>query len=86
MSLEEEVDAVRYVKRLKEFWSHFFMYLIFVIALGIYAVPDRPGILWLLLGWGVGVAVHGVFAYRGFSFFGPDWERKMIEKRLNRKS
>ena len=86
MSLEQEVDAVRYVKRLKEFWSHFFMFLIFAIALGAYALPGRPGILWMLLGWGIGVALHGLLAYRGFGFFGPDWERKMIEKRLGKKS
>lgn len=39
----------------------------------------------VFVGIGLGVAFQGIYAFSYISFLTPDWERKLIEKRLNRK-
>ncbi|MBW3568184.1 MAG: 2TM domain-containing protein [Proteobacteria bacterium] len=38
-----------------------------------------------MIGWGVNVVIRGPTVYEMINFFGPGWERKRIEKRLERK-
>lgn len=83
--MDEEKQAVLYVKGLKEFWSHLFMYVIFVVAFMATVGPGNPMVLWGSIGWGLGVIFHGLVAYEVINIFGPKWEKKMIEKRLGRK-
>jgi hypothetical protein len=60
------------------------------VALGIanhFWVTGSPWFLWTALGWGMGVAAHGLAVFEVISFFGVDWEKRQIEKRLqNRKN
>ena len=47
-----------------------------------------PGYLWAkwaAFGWGIGIVSHGLSVFEIFNFFGPDWEKKQIEKRLGKK-
>ncbi|WP_225942020.1 2TM domain-containing protein [Sporosarcina limicola] len=39
-----------------------------------------------LLGWGIGIVVHGFSVFGGRLFFGADWEKRKIDKYMNRKS
>lgn len=80
-----ERDAIRYVKGLKEFYSHVLMYAIFVIAFGLARGFTDPLILWGAIGWGLGVVLHALIAHEVFNFFGPRWEKRQIERRLGRK-
>jgi len=36
------------------------------------------------IGWGVGLVVHGLNVFEVINIFGPNWEKKQIEKRLGR--
>lgn len=81
---QDEKAAMEYIKGLKEFWTHLLMYIVMASAFLIFGF-DRPMVPWLMLGWGVGVVLHGLVAYEYLGFFGPNWERRMIEKRLGRK-
>lgn len=82
---DEERDAIRYVRELKEFYSHLGMYVVFVAAFGVAFGFDEPFMLWGALGWGLGVVLHGLVAHEMFNLFGPNWEKRQIEKRLGRK-
>ena len=89
---EDEKEAIEYVKGIKEFYNHIFMYLgfaivfcgVFGLAFGFNSPPVRL-ILLGFIGWGIGVVVHGLNAYEVIHILTPKWEKKLIEKRLGRK-
>lgn len=48
------------------FWIHLAVYLIAISGMGILNYTQSPGKLWALwvaLGWGAGIALHGVLLY-----------------------
>jgi transcriptional regulator with XRE-family HTH domain len=80
----EEENAIQYVKGVKEFYSHAFMYLFFVAIFGFFFGIKHPLILWGSIGWGIGLVVHGLNVFEVINILGPNWEKKQIEKRLGR--
>lgn len=83
----EERDAFRYVRRLRGFYAHLFQYL--AVNLGLLAInlaftPHYLWVLWVTFGWGIGLLSHGFSVYRPAWPFGPEWERRQVEKRLGR--
>jgi len=80
----DEENAIQYVKGIKEFYSHVLMYLIFVAVFGFAFGFKHPLILWGSIGWGIGLVVHGLNVFEVINLFGPNWEKKKIEKRLGR--
>ena len=85
---EDEKDALEYVRDLKGFYSNLASYVIFIIFLLGVNLMTSPGYLWVIwpaLGWGIGVAIHGLNVFELSNFFGSDWERRQVEKRLGRK-
>ncbi|MCY6382948.1 2TM domain-containing protein [Hoeflea prorocentri] len=86
-SSEEEREAMEYVRDIKGFYSHLALYVTATAAMGItnlFIGSAYPWFLWPALGWGMGVAAHGVSVFEVFSVFGVDWERRQVEKRLQR--
>ena len=85
---DEEREALEYVRDIKGFYSHLIMYLIAVPAMVIAGVffyeTSEPWYVWPILGWGVGVAAHGLMVFETFSLFGANWEKRQVEKRLRR--
>lgn len=84
----EEQAALEYVRDIKGFYTHLATYVFSVGALLIanYAVfPEYIWAHWVALGWGIGIAAHGVGVFEVFNFFGPEWERRQVEKRLGKK-
>ena len=92
LATEDELEAIQYVKGIREFYMHAFMYLVFLLAFGLglglkFGFDDQK-VRYLLLamaGWGLGVVVHALAAYEVIRFLGPKWERGLIERRLGRK-
>ncbi len=87
VSMEEQA-AMRYVERLKGFYYHAVSY--FLVMCGLFVInylsnPEYIWVWWSALGWGLGLASHGISVYQPFKLFGPEWERCQIEKRLGRK-
>lgn len=44
-----------------------------------------PGEIWFvfpLIGWGIGLAIHGFTTFGFGGLFGPEWERRKIEQLL----
>ncbi|GAA5140029.1 helix-turn-helix domain-containing protein [Thalassotalea piscium] len=87
LTIEEE-QAIEYVRDLKGFYSHLTTYVIVIACLFIFNLTFTPSYLWVLwaaFGWGIGVVSHAISVFEVFSFFGADWEKKQIEKKLGRK-
>lgn len=88
MSVEEE-RAIVYVRDIKGFYTHLVMYLVVVgglFALNFMRPSNHFWAMWPAIGWGVGVAFHGLNVYEVFRLFGTDWEKRQIKERLKRNS
>jgi len=92
LATEDELEAIQFVKGIREFYMHAFMYVVFLgvfgLSFGIKFGIDDTRVRYLLLalaGWGVGLVLHGLAAYEVIRFLGPKWERSLIERRLGRK-
>ena len=85
---DDEVRAFREVRRLRGFYHHLTIYVVVITGLTIFNLWRTPERLWVLgpaLGWGIGILAHGLSVFGGGRIFGPEWERRQIEKRLGRK-
>ncbi|WP_305839842.1 2TM domain-containing protein [Photobacterium leiognathi] len=85
---EDEKQAIEYVKSIKEFYSHLVTYLLVITGLFVinyFTSPDFWWAVWPALGWGIGIVSHALSAFEILNIFGPEWERKQVEKRLGRK-
>lgn len=85
---EEETAAIEQVRAIKGFYSNLITYLVviaFLFVLNFILDPSYIWAWWPALGWGIGIVFHGISAFELFNIFGPEWEKKQIEKRLGRK-
>ncbi len=84
---EDEQDAMEYVRDIRGFYIHAVQYVVVIAVLAAINLFTSPGYLWFLwaaLGWGIGVAVHGLSVFEVINLFGDDWERRQVAKRLAR--
>lgn len=84
---EQEREAFRYVRNLRRFQTLLATYLVVVSGLWVVNLVTSPGYLWVLWvmgGWGIGVAINGFRLIQPDLFHGPEWERRQVEKRLGR--
>ena len=85
LSVEEEM-AMREVDDLKGFYQHALSYAFVIPMLWLinwFSVPEYWWAVWPTLGWGIGLASHAVMTFNVIKLFGPEWERREIQKRLN---
>lgn len=85
----DEKRAMVYVRDIKGFYTHLIIYTVVVIALFALNIIRSPGhywVIWPAIGWGIGVAFHGLNVFEVFNLFGADWEKRQIEKRLKNDS
>lgn len=83
----EEERAIIYVRDIKGFYTHLIIYVVVVgclFAINIIRSTNHFWAIWPAMGWGIGVAIHGLNVYEVFNFFGANWEKRQIEKRLKR--
>ena len=84
-----EQQALEYVRDIKGFYHHVIWYVAVNIALAVWNLIDSPDNLWFLwcaLGWGAGLVAHGLAVFEVVNLFGPQWERREVEKRLERQN
>jgi Predicted transcription factor, homolog of eukaryotic MBF1 len=85
---DEEQKAIDEVRAIKDFYSHLSTYVFTIVLLFILnymTSPDYIWTWWVVLGWGIGIVSHGLSTFEIINFFGPEWEKKQIEKRLGKK-
>jgi len=84
LSLEEE-RVMREVEELKGFYEHALSFIVIITFLWIINFITSTAYWWAIwptLGWGLGLALHAISTFNLFKLFGPEWERKEINKRL----
>ena len=82
-----ERRAMREVEALKDFYQHALVYAAvvpFFWAINLLTSSAYLWAVWPTLSWGLGLALHGISAVGLFQLFSPEWEKRQIEKRLNR--
>ncbi len=84
---QAEVAAFDYVRRLKGFYLHLTRYVAVIALLFVINAVTSPNYWWAfwpMLGWGIGIAMHGLKVFGRDWPLGPDWERRQVERRLGR--
>lgn len=82
-----EALALAHVRRIKGFYHHVIQ---FAVVVGVLAVVNAiisrhyPWVLWVVLGWGSALAVHGLRAFDRVPFLTASWERRQVEKYMGR--
>ncbi|SHF53177.1 2TM domain-containing protein [Salegentibacter echinorum] len=86
-SEDSYVKARKRVKELKEFYNHLFSYIFVNILLaGINYYSNAwayPWFLWVVGGWGIGLAFDALKVFRLNPFFSKNWEERKIEEYMN---
>lgn len=84
---ERYLKAQKRVEDLKGFYGNLSSYIIVNIGLMILNLLTSPSYLWFfypLLGWGIGVAIHGMTVFNYMPFLNRDWEEKKIQELMNK--
>jgi len=87
ISVEERLAFYR-VQKMRGFYIHLTQYCIIIpilFAINLFTNPSYIWAAWSMLGWGVGLAFHGLRVFNVIKWFGPEWEKRQVEKQLGRK-
>ncbi|WP_333851135.1 2TM domain-containing protein [Epilithonimonas sp.] len=74
--------AVKRVKELKGFYGNLISYCIvipFLVIINLLTSPEQRWFYWPMLGWGIGLAAHGMNVFA----IGKNWEEKKIREIMN---
>lgn len=85
---DEESKVLAQVREIKGFYSHLITYTLVISMLFVINFVTDPSYIWAwwpAMGWGIGIVSHALSAFEIMNFFGADWEKKQVEKRLGRK-
>lgn len=84
----EEEQAIQYVEHVKGFYIHLLIFLLVMPALTVFNVWVSPQAYWfvyVLVPWSLALLLQAALTFPVFRLFGPEWERRQVEKRLGRK-
>jgi transcriptional regulator with XRE-family HTH domain len=84
----DEALALKHVRKLKAFYLHAAQYVVIIGFLAIvnrFTTPRYLWVGWAALGWGLGLALHGLRVFNKIPFLNGDWEKRQVEKYLGRK-
>ncbi|MCI9844770.1 2TM domain-containing protein [Flavobacterium pectinovorum] len=80
-------EAQKKVKQIREFYEHLTVFVLvnpIVIAVNLMTSPGYLWFVWCLMGWGVGVVLHGLKAFEYMPFFDKKWEERKIQEILEK--
>ena len=84
----DEALAFAHVRKVRAFYMHFAQYTVVIAALAAINLITSHSYLWFvwpMLGWGIGVAMHGMSVFNRVPFLNASWEKAQVEKYLGRK-
>jgi transcriptional regulator with XRE-family HTH domain len=84
----DEALALARVRKIKAFYMHVVQYVLIIGFLAVVNLLSYPRYLWFVwaaLGWGLGLAMHGLRVFDKIPFLNADWEKRTVEKYLGRK-
>jgi len=79
--------AQKRVEDIKGFYGNLSSYIVVNIGLAVLNLVTNPNHLWFfypLIGWGIGVLVHGLSVFNYMPFLGSDWEEKKIQELIRK--
>ncbi|MGO3184048.1 MAG: 2TM domain-containing protein [Aequorivita sp.] len=79
--------AKKQLEKLKGFYIHLAIYIIFIPVLIYLNIISRAGFPWALfpiLGWGFGIMGHASETFNYNPFFGKNWEERKIRELMNK--
>lgn len=83
----DEALALAHVRKVKAFYIHLTQYLIVIpilAAINLLTYREYLWFVWPALGWGMGLAAHGLTVFSGARVFDGAWEKRQVEKYLGR--
>ena len=84
----QEENIRRQVRSERAFLIHVAFFIIanaLLLGINLITAPQKIWAVWPLLGWGLGLFLHGLRVYTRHSrFLGEEWERRRVEERLKR--
>ena len=84
---EEYLIAKKKVENLKGFYIHLTVYITVNILLFATNYLTYDGYWWFifpLLGWGIGITIHGVTTYLDYNRRSLNWQEKKIKEYMDR--
>ena len=84
---ERYFKAKKRVEEIKGFYGNLTAYI--VVNMGLLVVnlltsPDHLWFFWPMLGWGIGVVIHGMKVFNYMPFLGKDWEEQKIKEFMDK--
>ena len=80
-------EARKRVKAVKNFYSNLVTYLIVNLFLAILNLITSPGhwwFIWVVLGWGIGIAFQAYNVFGKNALFGSEWEERKIKEYMEK--
>jgi len=78
---ERYFKARKRVEKLKEFYGHLTSFILAntaLLVINLMTTPENLWFIWPLLGWGIGIVMHGMKVFNYSPLFGKDWEERKI--------
>jgi len=86
---ERYLQAQKKVKEIKDFYQHLMIFILVSIILIVINLMTSPGYLWFvwcLIGWLIGLIVHGLTTFNLPPFFDKNWEERKIREILEKEN
>jgi 2TM domain len=80
--------AFQQVRKIRGLYSHIMSYVVVMSGVAAINLLLMPRVIWFiypLLGWGVGILSHAASVLNVLPWFGPEWEKRQVEKKLGRR-
>jgi hypothetical protein len=84
---ERYFKAKKRVEEIKGFYGNLTAYIVVNIGLlviNLLTSPDHLWFYWPMIGWGIGVAIHGMKVFNYMPFLGKDWEEQKIKEFMDK--
>jgi hypothetical protein len=78
--------AKKKVNEIKGFYGNLASYIlvnVILLVINLATSPEHLWFFWPLLGWGLGVLIHGMTVFQWFPFLGKEWEEKKIKQYID---
>ena len=78
-------EAKKRVEEIRSFYLHFVIYLLVnagLVVLNLLTSPEYFWFIWPILGWGIGLLIHGVTVFGGL--WGKEWEERKIREIMDK--
>ena len=78
-------EAKKRVEEIRSFYLHFVIYLLVnagLVVLNLLTSPEHFWFIWPILGWGIGLLIHGVTVFGGL--WGKEWEERKIREIMDK--